>query len=80
MSVHHTQRDLLDTVLICNDSALPQVKELINSRENAGNWLGHTCFLMVFHVILRQISNYCLRAVSLGELSVCAIFLHLFQL
>ena len=42
--------------------------------------VGKTCFLMTFHVILRQISNYCLCAVPLGEFSVCAIFSHLFQL
>ena len=41
---------------------------------------GHTCFLMVFHAILRHISNYCICAISSLELSVCAIFLRFFQL
>ena len=35
---------------------------------------GHTCFLMVFHAILRHISNYCICAISSLELSVRAIF------
>ena len=30
--------------------------------------------LMVFHAIMRQISNHCFCAISLLELSVCAIF------
>ena len=29
---------------------------------------------MVYHAILSQISNYCFRAISSRELSVCAIF------
>ena len=31
-------------------------------------------FLMVFHAILRQISNFCFCATSSRELAVCAIF------
>ena len=42
---------------------------------------GQTCFLVVFHAILRQISIYCFCAcaISLRQLSVCAIFLHFFS-
>ena len=35
---------------------------------------GETHFLIVFHAIIRQISNYCFCAISSCELSVCAIF------
>ena len=35
---------------------------------------GATCFLMVFHAILRQIFKYCCCAISSRELSVRAIF------
>ena len=35
-------------------------------------WGGHTCFLMVFHAILRQILISCFCAISSLDLSVCA--------
>ena len=35
---------------------------------------GHTCFVMVFHSILRQYSNYRFCALSSRDRSVCAIF------
>ena len=41
---------------------------------------GQTCFLMAFHVILRQISNYYFCAISSRKLSVCAISYVFFQL
>ena len=41
---------------------------------------GQTCFLMVYHAILRQFSNYRFCAISSRELSECAIFMFFFQL
>ena len=35
---------------------------------------GQTCFLLVFHAILRLILNYSFCAISSCELSVCSIF------
>ena len=37
-------------------------------------YFGQTCRLMVFHAILRQISNFRFCAISSRELTVCAIF------
>ena len=34
---------------------------------------GETYFLIVFHAIIRQISNYCFCAISSCKLPVCAI-------